>query len=82
MPKGVKLIMNSLPIEKLLEKTNSVYKLVILASRRVAELTLGAPPLIKTRGEKKVFAIALEEILQGKVSIKPVETKEKKKTKK
>ncbi len=78
MPKGVKLRMDSLPIEKLLTKIDSVYKLVILASRRTAELTRGAPPLIKTLGKKKVFAIALEEILQGKVSIKSAETKEKK----
>ncbi len=70
--------MDSLPVEKLLTKVGSVYKLVILASRRTAELTLGAPPLVKMLGKKKVFAIALEEILQGKVSIKPVEAKEKK----
>lgn len=58
------------PIEELLAKTGSVYKLVILASRRASELTAGAPTLIDAPREKKVSTVALEEILQGKVGIK------------
>jgi DNA-directed RNA polymerase omega subunit len=61
---------DSLPIEKLLAKTGSVYKLVILASRRAAELNAGAPALIETPKEKRVSTVALEEILQDKVGIK------------
>lgn len=53
-------------IEELLKKTGSVYKLVILASKRALELNEGAPRLIET-DSKKITTIALEEILQGKV---------------
>ncbi len=62
--------MNNLPIEELLVKTGSIYKLVILASRRTSELNAGAPALIGASREKKVSTIALEEILRGKVGIK------------
>lgn len=69
--------MDDLLIEELLAKTGgSVYKLVILASRRAAELNAGAPPLVEVSRQEKVSTITLEEILQGKVGIKP--TKEKK----
>ena len=60
------------PIEELLKKCGSVYKLVILAAKRAKELAGGAPVLIET-GQRKATSIALEEILQGKVFYKPDE---------
>ncbi len=56
-------------MENLLDKTGSVYKLVILASRRALELNEGSPKLVETES-KKISAIALEEIRDGKISIK------------
>jgi len=58
--------------EELIKNTgNSVYKLVLLASKRVAELNSGAPKLIE-EGFDKAGSMALEEIKQGKVRIKEV----------
>lgn len=68
--------MNNLFTEELLTKTGSVYKLVVLASRRASELTAGAPRLVKAAVEEKVSTIALQEILEGKVSIKLTKSKE------
>lgn len=58
-----------IPVEELLEKTDSMYKLVILASKRALELNEGSPKLVET-DSKKVTTVALEEIRRGKVSIK------------
>ncbi len=58
-----------IPVEELLGKTNSVYKLVILASKRALELNEGSPKLVET-DKKKAATIALEEIRQGKISMK------------
>jgi DNA-directed RNA polymerase subunit omega len=56
-------------MENLLPKTDSVYKLVILASKRALELNEGSPKLVET-DSKKVTTIALDEIRDGKISIK------------
>lgn len=58
-----------IPVEELLDKTNSMYKLVILASKRALELNDGSPKLVETES-RKVSTVALEEIRQGKISIK------------
>lgn len=58
-----------LSTEELLDKTKSVYKLVILASKRALELNSGSPKLVDI-DSKRIVTIALEEIRQGKVSIK------------
>ena len=71
--------MYNIPMEKLLDKTGSVYKLVLLASKRAAELNSGAGKLIEASPNLKVTTLALEEIRQGKVEIKE---DAKKKTKK
>lgn len=60
-----------MPIETLLEKVGSTYKLVILAARRALELNDGAPPLIETDSKKKPLVVALEEIAAGKISTRP-----------
>lgn len=58
-----------MPIEELLEKTDSVYKLVILAAKRAVELNQGSSALVKI-DSKKPTTIALEEIRQGRVALK------------
>ena len=35
-------------LEDLLDKTDSIYKLTVLAARRALELNMGAPKLIET----------------------------------
>lgn len=58
-----------IPLEELLEKTKSIYKLVILASKRALELNEGSPKLVDI-DSKRLATIALEEIRQNKISIK------------
>ena len=60
----------NIPREELLEKTGSIYKLVILASKRAIELNAGAGKLIEISPYTKLSIVALEEIRQGKVKIK------------
>lgn len=62
--------MAQVPIEELLRRCGSVYRLVILAAKRAKELAEGAPPLVQTP-HRKATSVALEEILQGKVLYKP-----------
>jgi len=50
---------------------NSIFKLVILASRRALELNSGMPKLIDS-SPGKAGSIALEEIRQGKVRLADV----------
>ena len=61
--------MAQVPIEELLKRCGSVYKLVILAAKRAKEVADGSPPLVETH-HRKATSIALEEILQGKVLYK------------
>ena len=64
--------MTEAPIDELIKKCHSVYKLVIVAVKRAKELAEGAPKLIQT-DYKKVTSIALEEIRQGKVVYQPAD---------
>ena len=64
------------PMEDLLKRCSSIYRLVILAAKRAKEIADGAPPLVHTP-QRKVTSIALEEILQGKVLYKPDESEER-----
>lgn len=64
------MMMAYVPIQELLQKTGSMFKLVILASRRAVELNAGAEQLVESDKNTKVASIALLEILQGKVKIK------------
>ena len=57
------------PIEELLKRCGSVYRLVILAAKRAKEITEGSTPLVDAP-QRKVTSVALEEILQGKVLYK------------
>lgn len=57
--------------EELLKKTNSsIYKLVILATKRALEIAEGAPKLINIESDVKPTTVALMEIIEGKVKIK------------
>ena len=61
--------MAQVPIEDLLKRCGSIYRLVILAAKRAKELSEGSPPLVETH-QRKATSVALEEILQGKVLYK------------
>ena len=65
--------MAQVPIEELLRRCGSVYKLVILAAKRAKEVAEGSPPLVQTN-QRKITSVALEEIVQGKVLYKAEES--------
>ena len=65
------------PLEKLLKKDTSLYKLILTAAARANELAQGAQPLVST-ASKKVSTIALEEIASGKISYKERKSASKK----
>lgn len=71
--------MPHISMEDLLKKVDSRYKLVILASRRAAELNAGAQKLVNLSPKTKLATIALEEIKEGKITYKKSEDKETKK---
>ncbi len=60
-----------IPLEKLLNNSNSLYNLVMAAAKRTTELGQGAQPLIQTHS-KKISTIALEEIASGRVTFEGV----------
>ena len=65
-----RIIMKNVQRDDLLKNTgNSIYKLVVLASRRALELNNGMPKMIE-ESPGKSGSIALEEIKQGKVKLK------------
>jgi DNA-directed RNA polymerase subunit omega len=68
--------MSYIPMEDLLEKVDSRYKLVILASRRAVELNDGGQRLIDISPKAKSSTIALEEIRRGRISYKKSASKE------
>jgi DNA-directed RNA polymerase omega subunit len=64
--------MTYIPLEDLLKKTGSIYKLTNLASKRALELNGGAQPLLKKKNFSKLSTVALKEIQEGKISYKEV----------
>ena len=59
--------------EKLVDRSlNSIYKLVILASKRALEIAEGQPKLVSANSSTKPSTIALYEIAEGKVSYKKI----------
>ncbi len=64
--------MDYVALEKLLDKSGgSVYKLVVLASKRALELAEGQPKLVRdVNSADKPSTIALREVMEGKVKIK------------
>ena len=65
------------PVEKLMEKTGSVYKLVIIAAKRALELSEGSPKLVPGGAKEKPALTALREIADGKVGMKVKKSKGK-----
>jgi len=62
-------------LENLLDKSdNSIYKLVILASKRALELAEGQPKLVGIDSSFKPSTIALHEIAENKVHYKKVKS--------
>jgi DNA-directed RNA polymerase omega subunit len=63
--------MEYVPLEELLDKSSeSIYKLVILASKRALEIAEGQPKLVNVNSSTKPSTIALYEIAAGKVKCK------------
>ena len=62
--------MQDVPIDKLLDRIHSIYKLAIIASRRAIELSDGAQKLVEALVDRKPAHIALDEILAGKIEYK------------
>ena len=64
--------MEYIPLEKLLDKSqNSIYKLVVLASRRSLELAEGQVRLVDNVNlSTKPSTVAMQEIIQGKIKVK------------
>ncbi len=64
-------------LEDLLDKSNgSIYKLVILASKRALEIAEGQPKLVATNVSTKPSTTALYEIAAGKVVSKKLKSKD------
>ncbi len=59
--------MSYVPVQYLLTKSHSLYKLVVLAAKRASELNNGALKLVDM-DRQKVANVALEEIAQGKIT--------------
>lgn len=62
--------MINIGVDELMKKTNSIYKLAILASRRAYELSQGSGRLVEIDPNAKLSTIALQEILSGKITYK------------
>ena len=59
------------PLEKVLDKEEkSIYKLVILASKRALEIAEGQPKLVQAPASVKPSTVALYEIAQNKIKYK------------
>ena len=67
--------MQDVPIDRLIEKTGSVYKLALLAAMRAVEIGNGSPRLVEMRADAKPVNVAMQEILDGKISYKVKEKK-------
>ena len=63
-------------IEKLLERSGFIYKLVIVAAKRALEISEGSPKLVETSPKEKPALVALREISEGKVGIKVKKSKD------
>jgi len=63
--------MEVFPLEKLLDVTDkSLFKLVILVSKRAIEIAEGSPKLCDVSPSVKPASVALQEIVEGKLGCK------------
>ncbi|MBI4706763.1 MAG: DNA-directed RNA polymerase subunit omega [Candidatus Omnitrophica bacterium] len=69
--------MGYVPLEQLLDQDSpSIYKLVILASKRALEIAEGQPKMVDVNSNMKPSTIALYEIAEHKVHSKKSKEKE------
>ena len=69
--------MGYVALEKLLDKNHdSIYKLVILASKRALEIAEGGPRLVDAPLSMKPSTVALHEIAENKIEWKKSKPKE------
>ena len=59
--------MSYIPIEQLMNRVDSIYKLVLLASWRAVEISESGQKLVDISPRVKASTVALEEIKEGKV---------------
>jgi len=60
-------------LEKVLDKNEkSIYKLVILASKRALEIAEGQPKLVAANSAIKPSTVALQEIAEGKIEYRKI----------
>jgi len=59
-------------VEDLIDQLGSSYDLVIAAAKRAKQLRAGARPLVNTDA-KNPLTIALQEIAEGSIILKPIE---------
>ena len=57
-------------IDKLVKSTDSVFKLAVLAAKRAQELSRGSNKLVEASLTTKCTTIALQEIVQNKITYK------------
>jgi len=70
-------MMARVALEKLLDKSNnSIYKLVIIASKRALEIAEGQPKLVDMPNTIKPSIVAISEIAEGKVYYKKAKSKD------
>lgn len=68
--------MDKISRENLLDRScGSIYKLVILASKRALEIAEGQPKLVNASASEKPSTVALYEIAAGKVQCKIIKEK-------
>ena len=60
--------MIEIPVEDLIKKTASIFKLVNLAARRTTQLNQGRKPKIESMKNEKPANLALREIALGKIN--------------
>lgn len=58
--------MTQAPLEDIMDKVDSKYRLVIIAAKRSRQLNQGTAPTVQSKGHKPTY-ISLEEIAAGKV---------------
>ncbi|MCG2704853.1 MAG: DNA-directed RNA polymerase subunit omega [Candidatus Omnitrophica bacterium] len=62
------------PLEDLLKKVDSIYRLVLMASRRAVEISDTGQKLVDISPRLKATTVALEEVRQGKISYRVPES--------
>lgn len=70
------------PFEKIHNKYDNIFKLVLVTAKRALELSEGAQALVPRTDLTKVTTIAINEVLAGKVGLKEEAAKKPAKAKK